>query len=67
MKLKIPIIGRTREGVLGVVNYTYLEFRRPRPIAWLRGESRLFPWVGAGAPREKLPARPRKKLWGRTK
>ncbi len=67
MKLKLPIIGMTREGSLGVVNYAYLEFRRPRPIAWLKGESRLFPWVGAGAPREKLPPRRRKKLRERTK
>ncbi len=61
MKMKLPIIGINREGSLGVVNYVYLEIRRPRPIAWLKGESRLFPWVGAGSPRERLPAQPRKK------
>ena len=61
MKMKLPIIGMTREGTLGVVNYLYLEIRRPRPISWLKGESRLFPWVGSGAPRENTPPRPKKR------
>ncbi len=67
MKMKLPVIGMTREGRLGVVNHFFLEFRRPRPIGWLKGESRLFPWVGSGAHRETPPPMPKRRLFARKK
>jgi hypothetical protein len=48
MKLRIPILGLSKEGSLRVVDQKVIEIRTPHIKAWLDGTSNLFPSNGVG-------------------